>query len=111
MAGETFYDPSLATKEMVDEIFEIVNTPSKGLNIIVTAKSAMRHNLEHDLHRIKVPTLLIWGLQDKITPPCVGEDFKKKIPQAELHFFDQCGHALRKYLPNQYRDKSVQWSR
>lgn len=93
VAEQTFYDPSLATKEMVDDIFEIVNTPSKGLNIIVTAKSAMRHNLEQELHRIKVPTLLIWGQQDQITPPFVGEDFKEKIPHSELHFFDECGHA------------------
>lgn len=93
VAGETFYDPNLATKEMVDEIFEIVNTPSKGLNIIVTAKSAMRHNLEHELDRIKVPTLLIWGRQDQITPPFVGEDFHQKIAHSTLHFFDKCGHA------------------
>ena len=93
VAERTFYEPTLATKEMVDEIFDIINTPAKGINIIVTAKSAMRHNLEHELHRIKVPTLLIWGQQDAITPPFVGEEFHQKIPQSTLHLLDQCGHA------------------
>ena len=61
IAEGTFYDPNVASKALVDEIFETVNTPTKGLNIILTAKSAMRHNLEHELHKITAPTLLIWG--------------------------------------------------
>jgi 2-hydroxy-6-oxonona-2,4-dienedioate hydrolase len=88
-----FYDPVVATKELVDEVFDTVNTPEKGLNIIITAKSAMRHNLEHELHKIDKPTLLIWGENDTITPAFVGEDFKKKIKGAQLHVFDKCGHA------------------
>lgn len=89
----TFYDPAVATKEIVDEVFEIINTPEKGLKIIITAKSAMRHNLEHELHKIQTPTLLIWGKEDNITPAFVGEDFQEKIPNSELHFFENCGHA------------------
>lgn len=61
VAQKTFFNPDIASKALIDEIFEIVNTPTKGLNIVITAKSAMRHNLEHELHKIKLPTLLIWG--------------------------------------------------
>ena len=88
-----FHDPKVATKELVDEVFETVNNSSKGLNIVVTAKSAMRHNLENELDKIHVPTLLIWGREDKITPLFVGEEFKNKIKHSELHIFDACGHA------------------
>lgn len=100
----TFYDPVVASKEIVDEVFDIINTPTKGLNIIITAKSAMRHNLEHELYRIKVPTLLIWGEQDQITPAFVGRDFKEKIPHAELHFFDKCGHAPMMEHPERFAE-------
>lgn len=93
VAEGTFYDPNVASKALVDEIFEIVNTPTKGLSIVLTAKSAMRHNLEHELHKIKTPTLLIWGKNDSITPSFVGEDFNQKIKGSELHLLDQCGHA------------------
>ncbi|WMX14306.1 MULTISPECIES: alpha/beta fold hydrolase [unclassified Aureispira] len=93
VAQRTFYDPQVATKALIDDIFEIVNTPTKGLNIVLTAKSAMRHNLEHELHKIKTPTLLIWGKNDTITPAFVGEDFNQKIEGSELHILDQCGHA------------------
>lgn len=39
-----------------------------------------------------LPTLLIWGKQDKIVPVSVAEVFKKSIPGAELVVFDNCGH-------------------
>lgn len=93
VAQKTFYNPEVASKALIDDIFEIVNTPAKGLNIVLTAKSAMRHNLEHELHKIKKPTLLIWGKNDTITPAFVGEDFNKKIEGSELHILDECGHA------------------
>ena len=57
----TFYDPSVATKELVDEVFDIVNDRNKAIRIIATAKSAIRHNLENRLENITAPTLLIWG--------------------------------------------------
>jgi pimeloyl-ACP methyl ester carboxylesterase len=93
VAQGTFYDPSVASKALVDDIFEIVNTPTKGLSIVLTAKSAMRHNLEHELHKITTPTLLIWGKNDTITPSFVGEDFNQKIKGSELYILDKCGHA------------------
>jgi pimeloyl-ACP methyl ester carboxylesterase len=89
----TFYDPTVATKELVDEVFSITNSNSKCLRIISIARSAQRHNLGKDLSRISVPTLLIWGLNDTITPPQVAHEFHRLLPNAELHFLDHCGHA------------------
>lgn len=89
----TFFDPSTATKELVDEVFDLVNDREKAVRIIATAKSAIRHNLEDRLHEIKVPTLLIWGNQDNITPSFVGKEFNKLIPNSQLFLIDKCGHA------------------
>jgi pimeloyl-ACP methyl ester carboxylesterase len=89
----TFYDPATATKELVDEVYEIVNSRIKVIKIIALAKSAIRNNLGEELNQIQKPTLLIWGNNDTITPPFVGKEFQKLIPNSELHFIDQCGHA------------------
>src|ERR1700743_1106656 len=89
----TFYDPAMATKELVDELFETVNIRIKAVKIIALAKSAIRNNLGEEVSQIKQPTLLIWGNNDSITPPFVGEEFRKLIPNSELHFIDKCGHA------------------
>lgn len=95
----TFYDPALATEELVNEVFEITNNRLKVIKIIALAKSAIRNNLGTELNQIQQPTCLIWGNNDTITPPFVGEEFKKLIPNSELHFIDKCGHAPMMEVP------------
>lgn len=98
----TFYDPAVSSKELVDEVFSTVNDRNKGLRIIMTAKSAVRHNLAHKLDGIKAPTLLVWGNQDTITPPFVGKQFQELIENSELHFIDKCAHAPMMEVPDEF---------
>lgn len=97
-----FFDPAMATKELVDEVFEITSNRLKVIKIITLAKSAIRHNLGDELTTIKTPTLLIWGVNDTVTPPMVGEEFHKLIPNSELHFIDKCGHAPMMEVPDEF---------
>ncbi len=91
--GYTFYDPAVATRELVDEVFNVTNSNAKCLRIISIARSAQRHNLSKELQRIEQPVLLVWGLNDTITPPPVAHEFARLLPHAELRFLDHCGHA------------------
>lgn len=98
----TFYDPHVATKELVDEVYGIVNSRLKAIKIISLAKSAIRNNLGEELNQIKQPTLLVWGNNDKITPPFVAQEFNKLIPHSELYFIDKCGHAPMMEVPDEF---------
>jgi len=98
----TFYDPNTASKELVDEVYEIVNIRLKAIKIIALAKSAIRNNLGEELNQIKQPTLLVWGNNDTITPPFVGREFQRLIPNSELHFIDKCGHAPMMEVPAEF---------
>lgn len=98
----TFYDPNIATEELVDEVFEITNNRLKVIKIIALAKSAIRNNLGEELRKITQPTLLIWGNNDTITPPFVGQEFNKLIPNSELYFIDKCGHAPMMEVPAEF---------
>jgi 2-hydroxy-6-oxonona-2,4-dienedioate hydrolase len=98
----TFYDPKTASKELVDEVYEIVNNRLKAIKIIALAKSAIRNNLGEELNQIKHPTLLVWGNNDTITPPFVAREFHKLIPNSELHFIDKCGHAPMMEVPTEF---------
>jgi pimeloyl-ACP methyl ester carboxylesterase len=98
----TFYDPKIATKDLVDEVYETVNNRLKAVKIIRLAKSAIRNNLGEELNQIKQPTLLIWGNNDAITPPFVGREFQRLIPNSELHFIDKCGHAPMMEVPEEF---------
>jgi 2-hydroxy-6-oxonona-2,4-dienedioate hydrolase len=98
----TFYDPRIASKELVDEVYETVNNRLKAIKIIALAKSAIRNNLGEELNQIKQPTLLVWGNNDGITPPFVGREFQRLIPNSELHFVDKCGHAPMMEVPEEF---------
>ena len=100
----TFYDPQVASKELVDEVFETTRSIPKCMRIVAIAKSAQRNNLNQDLHNIKVPTLLVWGLNDTITPPMVGHDFNRLIPNSELKFIDKCCHAPMMEQPEKFNE-------
>jgi pimeloyl-ACP methyl ester carboxylesterase len=100
----TFYDPAIATKELVDEVFEITNNRLKVIKIISLAKSAIRNNLGEELKQIKKPTLLIWGNNDVVTPPFVAREFNKLIPNSELFFVDKCGHAPMMEVPGDFNE-------
>lgn len=98
----TFYDPKMATEELVDEVYSITNNRMKAIKIIALAKSAIRNNLGEELSQIKQPTLLVWGQNDTITPPFVAKEFNKLIPNSELHFIDKCGHAPMMEVPGEF---------
>lgn len=98
----TFYDPAMATEELVDEVFAITNNRLKVIKIIALAKSAIRNNLGEDLNKIKIPALLIWGKNDNVTPPFVAEEFHRLLPNSELHFIDKCGHAPMMEVPDEF---------
>jgi 2-hydroxy-6-oxonona-2,4-dienedioate hydrolase len=98
----TFYNPDLATEELVNEVFEITNNRLKVIKIIALAKSAIRNNLGEELNLVKQPTCLIWGNNDTITPPFVGKEFNRLLPNSELHFIDKCGHAPMMEVPVEF---------
>src|ERR1700744_2245948 len=98
----TFYDPEIATKELVDELYETVNVRIKAIKIIALAKNAIRNNMGEEVSQIKQPTLLIWGNNDAITPPFVGQEFHKLIPNSGFHFIDKCGHAPMMERPEEF---------
>jgi pimeloyl-ACP methyl ester carboxylesterase len=98
----TFYDPKVATPELVDEVYKLVNDRHSVIRLLAMAKSAIRHNMKKDLHKMHLPVSLIWGRNDKITPPEVAEEFNLLLPDAELHWIDCCGHAPMMEHPEEF---------
>jgi 2-hydroxy-6-oxonona-2,4-dienedioate hydrolase len=69
---------------------------------VSVAKSAIRYNMKDQLPAIKVPTLLIWGTHDNVTPPFVADEFKKLLPNAQLIWMDKTGHAPMMERPDEF---------
>ena len=108
-AQDVFYDPAVATKEIVDDVYATVNDRIKLIKTLAIAKSAIRHNMAHDLPKMLMPTCIIWGKNDKVTPPNVAEEFERLMPNAELFWIDKCGHAPMMEHPDEFNRLLDQW--
>ncbi|HLV15670.1 MAG TPA: alpha/beta hydrolase [Xanthomarina sp.] len=108
-AQDVFYNPEVATKEIVDEVYETVNDRNKLIKTLAIAKSAIRHNMAKDLPKMKTPTCIIWGKNDTVTPPDVAEEFDKLLPDSELFWIDKCGHAAMMEHPDKFNKILNEW--
>ena len=108
-AEDVFYNPEVATKEIVDEVFATVNDRIKLIKTLTIAKSAIRHNMAKDLPKMTTPTCIIWGRNDKVTPPNVAEEFDQLLPNSELFWIEECGHAAMMEHPDQFNEILYNW--
>lgn len=108
-AEDVFYDPKVATKEIVDEVFATVNDRIKLIKTLTIAKSAIRHNMAKDLPKMHIKACIIWGRNDKVTPPEVAEEFNKLLPNSELYWIEKCGHAAMMEHPDQFNEILNNW--
>jgi pimeloyl-ACP methyl ester carboxylesterase len=108
-AEDVFYDPAIATKEIVDEVYATANDRLKLIKTLTIAKSAIRHNMAKDLPKMHVPTCIIWGKDDKVTPPEVAEEFHELLPNSNLYWIDKCGHAAMMERPDEFNQIMHEW--
>lgn len=106
---EVFYDPEIATKEVVDEVFKVANDRNKLIKTLAIAKSAIRHNMSKDLPKMTTPTCIIWGKNDTVTPPEVATTFHEKLPDSDLFWIDKCGHAAMMEHPDEFNEILHGW--
>ncbi|MDA9576241.1 alpha/beta hydrolase [Flavobacteriaceae bacterium] len=108
-AEEVFYDSAVATKEIVDDVYETVNDRNKLVKTLAIAKSAIRHNMAKDLPKMNTPTCIIWGKNDIVTPPNVAEEFHELLPDSNLYWIDKCGHAAMMEHPDKFNEILSSW--
>lgn len=108
-AQDVFYDPEVATQEIIDDVYSVVNDRSKLIRTLSIAKSAIRHNMAKDLPNMHTPTCIIWGRQDQVTPPEVAKDFDKLLPDSELFWIEKCGHAAMMEHPDEFNSLLHSW--
>ncbi len=105
------YDPSAITDELIDIHFDInfnrggARTVLNVLRACATIKGARHDVLDPvmtSLDKIKIPTLIIWGRQDRLFPVTQACSAKEKIPNSYLYIFDRCGHIPNLERPDEF---------
>lgn len=101
-ARDVFYDPRHITDDLVARVRAMLLDRPTALFLVRVAKSSRDTALWDLLPTLRAPTLLVWGADDRITPPSVAEDFHSRIPGSRLTFIGRCGHAPQREHPAQF---------
>jgi 2-hydroxy-6-oxonona-2,4-dienedioate hydrolase len=106
---EIFFDPALATSEWVESVQRLLSNRDSVLRLLQAARAAKRRNIEAHLPAIRVPTCLIWGEDDHITPLDVAWRFHALIPRSNLFLLPRCGHAPMLEQPEAFNTILADW--
>jgi pimeloyl-ACP methyl ester carboxylesterase len=101
-ACEIFYDPALVSDELVDDVYAMLSDRSYRRFLLKVAKATRDRYMLEELAKVHIPTLIVWGRNDSITPPFVAQQFCDHIASAELVYIDQCGHAPPIEQPDEF---------
>ncbi len=101
------HDQSRVTPEQLEGWAAPNREPGIKNSLRQTALQILPDNLASLTSRyseIEVPTLLMWGSEDRVVPLSIGQRLSKEIPKAELHIVDDCGHIPHEELPEDTLD-------
>jgi pimeloyl-ACP methyl ester carboxylesterase len=106
---DVFHVKEVATEELIDQVFSTVNDRMKAIKTLAISKSAIRHNMAEDITSFHLPVCLIWGRQDAVTPPEVADKFHELLPNSDLFWIDNCGHAAMMEHPQEFNTIVDEW--
>jgi len=97
-----YYDPKKITAEQIAAYAKPIASPGGKHALLETGKQIIPPNIDELVARYKdinVPTLIIWGRQDKIISPEAGKLLDQDMPNSTLKWIDQCGHVPQEERP------------
>jgi pimeloyl-ACP methyl ester carboxylesterase len=101
---QAYYDPGKITEAQIKGYATPLSAPGARHALVQTAKQLIPPNLDELVKKykqIRVPTLIIWGRQDRIIPLKVGELLDQDIPTSTLKIIEECGHAPHEEKPEE----------
>ena len=92
-ASQIFFNTEVVCDDLVEDIYAMLSDRNYRKLMLRIAKCTRDRYMLSDLHRIDVPTLVVWGKNDEITPPFVADQFSEHIRNSKRVLIDDCGHA------------------
>lgn len=100
----SYFDDHKITKEQIDAYARPIGSPGGRYALLQTARQAIPRNLKEIIAQypsINVPTLILWGLDDKVLPLKLGKMLHKAIPGSRLELINNCGHVPQEERPEE----------
>jgi len=110
---QVVYDPSLIDDETARAKFMSRLASNDGFTIrsLISSLATSTEWLDDKLHQITIPTLVIWGVEDRIVPLTSGRNLAAQIPNANLVMIEKCGHEPMVERPNDFLGVSREFLR
>jgi pimeloyl-ACP methyl ester carboxylesterase len=97
--GGVFYKPTALRPEI---LWENVHAGLDAPGFLAAVQGLVGYDFTDRLPEIEVPTLIVWGRQDRVVPPADGQEFERLIPGSRLVVFDRCGHVPQLEKPARF---------
>src|SRR5262249_11751553 len=99
-----WHDPARAPDRSKPRAEESKRGAGTGAALSLYGGAPYPHNpkLPPRLHRIKVPTLFIWGASDRLVTPAYGKAYCAMIPGARMTVVENAGHAPHVEQPDAF---------
>ena len=94
-----FDSPGELRPELVWEFFQ---GGVRAESFVEALSSLVGYDFLHRLEEIRVPTLIVWGRQDRVVPPADALGYAERIAGARLEVFDRCGHVAMAERPARF---------
>ena len=104
-----FHDERIATDEMLSEVCQLLSCRDCVRRLLGLFRSIRKERLHNRLAEIECPVQLIWGRQDRVTPPATAMEFHTLLPNSELDWIDKCGHVPMLEAPHTFATLLRQW--
>lgn len=99
------HDQSFVTDELVDHWHRAVSDRDYVRFLLRVSRATRDRCVEDELCKLNLPTMIIWGSEDEITPPSTGREFQRLIAGSQLEFIDNCGHAPNWEQPEEFAQR------
>ena len=100
----SYCNKSLITKEQIAAYAKPIGLPGGRYALLKTAKQVIPRNIDEIVAKyptITVPTLIVWGREDKLLPLRLGKKLHEAIRGSRLEIIDNCGHIPQEDGPEE----------
>lgn len=111
LTGLSFYDRSKAPdwSTLPDDAMEAIARNREASALYLWEPYCHNPKLPRRLHRIKVPTLVLWGEHDGIVKPAYGRAFAELIPGARFETIPNAGHVPQLEQPEAFVERVIRF--
>lgn len=99
---DVYGDPSLVTDELVDRYYQLTLREGNRRALVQRfSQMTFREDARQRASSLNMPTLIIWGEEDRLIPPSIGELMDQDIPDSDLLLLAGIGHVPHEEAPEQ----------